>query len=118
MNITGKEASELGAAIIEAAPGLAEVPMGKLQQLLGMVIAETTKTNRAVEDRIADAGSIPPDITMTLMHYGALTAIYRDMPPDDSRRALILAGEQVGILIARKYGQKIQEELAAKTTKH
>lgn len=118
MNITGKEGAELAAAILEAAPGLAEIPTGKLQQLLSIVITETTRTNHGVEKCIQDAGSIPPDITMTLMHYGALTAIYRDLPLGDSRRALVTAGELVGALIARKYGEKIQQDLAAKTPKH
>jgi hypothetical protein len=118
MSINAKEAKELGDLVVEAAPGLGETPLAKLQELLAIVIAETTKTNNGVEERVREAGSIPPDITIVLMHYGALTAIYRDLPSGDSRRALILAGEQVGAFIAKKYGEKLRSELTAKTTTH
>lgn len=118
MKISGKEAQDLVAEVTEVYPEFAEHPAEKIRQLVGMVLMETTNTNRSIEERVADAGGIPPDITLTLMHYGALLAIVMDLPPDNPRRLLIEAGQRVGAFIAKKFGEKISEQIAEKTTKH
>lgn len=118
MKLTRDEVEEVSAKVLQACPALEKAGVRKLHELIGIVITETTRTNTGVEKCIADAGSIPPDITMTLMHYGALTALLKDLPPGNERRALLEAGEVVGTLIARKFGEKLKEQLVDKATTH
>lgn len=118
MSVSKEEAQALVDEVLSACPALSAAGREKARQLVGLVITETTSTIRGIEKRIEEAGTIPPEITMTLMHYGALLGIVKDLPPGNERRALVEAGERVGAFIARKYGEKIKETLVDKTTKH
>lgn len=118
MRVSNEDVAALVAEVMAACPALGATPEHKVKQLIGIIITETTRTNAEVEKRIAENGTIPPDITMTLMHYGALLGIVKDLDPGNDRRALVEAGEKIGAFIARKYGEKIQETLVEKTTKH
>lgn len=117
MLISKKEADDL---IVElsANPALDRVSSTKIRQLIGMVIDETTRTNKGIEDRFTEVGAVPPEITIILMHYGALTAIVRDLPDDNWRRQLVEAGEVIGKFIAKKFGEKIAQQLREKAPPH
>jgi len=60
---------------------------------------------------------IPGDIAGVYLHYGAFVHITKDLPPSAHQRQLINAGEEIGKLIVRKFGEKIREKLEEKTTK-
>lgn len=118
MNISKAEVDALVDEVLVACPALKATTREKVAQLIGIVITATTETNREVERRITECGTIPPDITIALMDYGALLGVVKDLDPGNDRRALVEAGEKIGAFIARKYGEKIRETLVEKTTKH
>lgn len=118
MKVSNAEVAALIDEVLAACPALAATSRAKVSELIGIIITMTNETNGEVERRIREAGTIPPDITLTLMHYGALLGIVKDLPEGNDRRALIEAGEKVGAFIARKFGEKIKETLVDKATKH
>lgn len=118
MKVSNAEVLTLIDEVLAACPALAATTRAKVSELIGIIITMTNETNGEVERRISEAGTIPPDITMTLMHYGALLGVVKDLPAGNNRRTLIEAGEKIGAFIARKYGEKIQETLVDKARKH
>lgn len=115
MKVTGDEAKTVAAAAREVAPILKQMGDGDLAQMLGAAFTEVGKTLQGVEARILEAGLIPGDILVILLHYGALVAVLEDLPPGDERRTLIAAGRKLGEFMAKKYGDKIRSLLERAT---
>lgn len=111
MSTEGDEARELFEEIKRIAPGFEKYPAKMLRELIGFAIQESTSTNKSIEERIDAAGSIPPDISGVLLHYGALVAIIEDLPPEEPRRLLVDAGRAIGRFIAKRTGKKLAEKL-------
>lgn len=108
---TRAEAEALIAEISEIDPGLKHA--GDLVSLVAAVIKEATQADQGISKRIEEAGQIPGDVLVILMHWGALNALFEDLPADNPRHKLIAAGRAIGRHIAKKYGEKIKKTLAS-----
>jgi hypothetical protein len=114
MNLTGEEAKALVDEARARAGILKQLTDKQLGHLLHQAIKETGVTLGGIEDRIGESGSMPGDVATILLHYGAVVAVLEDLPEGDERRQLIAAGRATGRLVAKKYGEKIEEELKEK----
>lgn len=108
---TKAEAEALIAELIEIDPALKGA--GDLVSLVAAVIGEATNADKGVDKRIEEAGTIPGDILVIIMHWGALAAVMEDLPADNPRNKLFMAGRAIGRHIAKKYGEKIKKTLAS-----
>lgn len=87
-----------------------------LLALVSQALVETTRTLRDIEERIKQAGVVPGDIAAVLLHYGAVAAVAEDLPADAHQRQMVSAGREIGKFIVARWGEKIREQLEAKTT--
>lgn len=117
MKLDPEEAIQLTAEIRELVPGFEELEDKTLVALIGGSLVEITKMARDVEHRIEEAGVVPADLASVLMIYGGFTQVAEELPDGTWQRQLIAAGRAIGKLIARKFGEKIREQLEAKRKK-
>lgn len=115
MDLTGQEAKQLAAAARARSGLLRRLSDKQLAPLIHGVIAEVGATLKGIEHRLTEAGSMPGDIAGVLMLYGAVVAIIEDMPANTDRPELVAAGREVGVVMRKKYADKIGDELSKKT---
>lgn len=116
MEIKPEEVEAVLREMVAACPALGDPK--KLMPLASEVMRQTNDLIRTIESRITEAGKIPGDVVAALMVEGAVNAVLADLPEADERRKLRAAGAAVGNLIARKYGEKIQEALSKEQGKN
>ncbi len=117
MNFSPEDVEKAMEDVKKVCRGIRGMQPKMVEALVSKVVTETLTTNKAIEDRIEEAGLIPGDVATVFMHYGAIVAIVEDLPITDDRRELVAAGRELGKMLAAKYGEMVRDKLEKKSGK-
>lgn len=96
-------------AVVEACP---ELGGADVSGLCLRVLDVSGKTLAGIERTVDLVGRQTDETMLAIMQVGAMRAVLADFPEGDDRRKLLAAGERVGEMMAKKWGEKVREELA------
>lgn len=108
MKLSAEEARVACAEVAAACPELAALD---LSGLVLRALQAAGGTLKGIEVQVDQAGRQTEETILAIMQVGAMARVLGDLPEGDDRRKLLAAGDAVGRLLARKWGEKIQEEL-------
>jgi hypothetical protein len=99
------------AAVLAECPDLEKV--GAVG-VVDVVVKDATGNLKRLEQGVAQAGGIGPEVASSFMTIAAMVSILESFPEEDDRRKLSKAGRIIGETIARRWRARIKNEIVAK----